>query len=211
LRRPRSRGIILEAHRGKDPDQFLAIARVTRPQGRKGEVAAEVLTDFPERFEALGQAYLENPGSPPESIVLEGCRFHKNRVILKFQGVDSIDQAERLRGRHLLIPRQEKTPLPEHHYYVWELKGCRVLREHQGRLDEVGTVTDVDTTGGVDVLRVELKSLETERGLDAGREGPRGRPREALIPLAQAICKRIDTEAKIIVIDPPEDLLDLNL
>lgn len=199
----------MKAFPTRDSDRFLAIARITRPQGRKGEVAAEVLTDFPERFEKLRQAHLENPGSPPQLIAVEGTWFHKNRVILKFRGVDSIDAAERLRGRHVLVPQEEKVPLPEHQHYVAELVGCLVVRE--GTLVEVGTVIDVDTAGGASVLRVALSGRKGDQELDSRREGRGRKPREALIPLAQAICTRIDTDAKLIVIDPPEDLLDLNL
>ncbi len=180
----------------KDPDRFLAIARIVRPQGRHGEVAAEILTDYPERFRSLRQAFLESPGGNPAPIALERAWPHKGRMILKLAGIDSIDGASELRGRHVLIPREEKVALPPHQYYLWELEGCRVVAEHEGKRREVGTVTAVEPTGGVDVLHVE-------------RSGG-GASREVLIPLAQAICTRIDTAAKTIVIDPPEDLLELN-
>ncbi len=178
----------------KDPDGFLAIARIVRPQGRRGEVAAEILTDFPERFASLRQAYLENPGKVPAPARIERAWPHKGRMILKLAGVDSIERAEELRGRHVLVPRSEKTALPPHHYYHWELEGCRVVAEREGNRREVGIVASVEPTGGVDILHIRA---------------PRGAG-EVLIPLAQAICTRIDTAAKTIVIDPPEDLLDLN-
>lgn len=192
-----------EAHPGIDSEQFLAIARILRPQGRWGEVAAEVLTDFVERFTAPGRVYVETPGGLPEPREIEKAWPHKGRIVLKLAGVDSIEAAARLRGRHVLIRREERMPLAEGRYYVWELEGCRVVKEQNGALSEVGTVTGVETTGGVELLRVALPSLE-----DGGK--PEGEPRYALIPLAQAICKRIDPQAKLIVIDPPDDLLDLN-
>jgi len=175
-----------------ETEEFLAVARIVRPQGRRGEVAAEILTDFPERLGKLRRAYLENPGRRPEPVGVESVWPHKGRVILKFSGVDSISQATPLRGRHVLIPRDERMALAAHQYYVWELMGCRVVTECQGAQREVGTVTDVEPTGGVDLLHVA-----TRRG-------------EVLVPLAQDICRRIDTAAKIIVIDPPADLLELN-
>ena len=174
------------------PDRFLAVARVVRPQGRRGEVLAELLTDFPLRFQGLLQVYVESPGKAPQSIQVENVWSHKGRVVIKFSGVDSIASASRLKGRHVLIPAEERMPLPPNHYYLWELQGCRVVTERQGRRMEVGTVTDIEPTGGVDVLHVT-----TRRG-------------EVLIPLAQAICTKIDTQARTILIDPPEDLLDLN-
>jgi 16S rRNA processing protein RimM len=168
------------------------VARIVRPQGRRGEVTAEILTDFPERFRHLCGTFLERPGSAPEALRVENAWLHKGRVVLKFSGVDSIAQAETLRGLHVLIPREERIPLGAHQYYLWELEGCRVVIERDGRASEIGTVTGVEPTGGVDVLHVAT---------------PRG---EVLIPLAQDICKRIDTKTKTIVIDPPEDLLELN-
>jgi 16S rRNA processing protein RimM len=174
------------------PDRFLAVARVLRPQGRRGEVLAEPLTDSSSRFQGLRQVFLENPGKAPHPIKVENVWPHKGRVVIKFSGVDSIDSASRLKGRHVLILAEERMPLPPNHYYLWELQGCRVVTDRGGRRVELGTVTDIEPTGGVDVLHVA-----TSRG-------------EVLIPLAQAICTKIDTEARTIFIDPPEDLLDLN-
>jgi len=172
--------------------QFLAIARILRPQGRKGEVAAEILTDFPERFQQLHVAFLEIPGQAPKPVSLESSWPHKGQIILKFSGIDSIESASCLRGLQVFIPWDERAPLPPHHYYLCELQGCRVVWERRGQ--EIGTVVEVEPTGGVDVLHVRR---------------PDGKS-EVLIPLAQEICTRIDLAAKIIVIDPPEELLELN-
>ncbi len=174
---------------------FLAIGRIVKTQGRRGEVAAEPLTDFPERFQGLRQAFLESSNRPPKPVTVESVWPHKGRIVVKFSGVDSIDQAQHLVGLHILIPKEERMPLPPHHYYVWELKGCQVVTEREGVQSKVGTVTDVEPTGGVDLLRVVRSN---------------GSGEDVLIPLAQTICTRIDPEAKTIVIDPPEDLLELN-
>ena len=172
--------------------QFLAIARILRPQGRKGEVAAEILTDFPERFQHLQSVFLEVPGQAPKRVTLERGWPHKGRIILKFSGIDSIESASGLRGLQVLIPWEQRTPLPPHHYYLCELHGCRVVCESEAK--EIGTVVEVESTNGVDVLHV--------RRLDGNGE--------VLIPLAQEICKRIDLASQTITIDPPEDLLELN-
>ncbi len=173
---------------------FLAIARIVRPQGRRGEVVAEILTDFPSRFQDLRQVFLEEAGREPQPVKVENVWPHKGRMVLKLAGVDSIESASRLRGLHVFIPWEQRTPLPPHQYYLWELEGCRVVTERSGEGSEIGTVTGVECTGGVDLLRVARR--------DGGDE--------ILIPLAQAICTRIDTDAKTIVIEPPEDLLGLN-
>jgi 16S rRNA processing protein RimM len=173
-------------------DRFLAVALVIRPQGRRGEVLAELLTDFSARFKALRDVFLESPGKAPEPIKVELVWPHKGKVVIKFSGINSISDASSLKGRHVLILAEDRMPLPPDHYYLWELQGCRVVRERSGKQVEVGTVTGLEPTGGVDVLHVA-----TARG-------------EVLIPLAQAICTKIDTQARTILIDPPEDLLDLN-
>jgi 16S rRNA processing protein RimM len=173
--------------------KFLVIARILRPQGRIGEVAAEILTDFPTRFQDLHSAFLEVPGGAPQAIHVERAWPHKGRIILKFSGIDSIESASRLRGMQLFIPWEERTPLPANNYYLCELQGCRVVRESQGQ--EIGTVTEVESTGGVDVIHVR-------RGDGKG---------EVLIPLAQEICTRIDLATRTIMVNPPEDLLELNL
>jgi 16S rRNA processing protein RimM len=176
----------------KGGGQFLTIARILRPQGRKGEVAAEILTDFPERFQALRSVFLEVPGQSPKRIPLERGWPHKGRIILKFSGIDSIEGASRLRGLHVFVTWEERTPLPPHHYYQCELQGCRVMWERRGQ--EIGLVTEVESTGGVEVLHVRR---------------PDGKG-EVLIPLAQEICTRIDVDSRTIVIDPPDELLELN-
>lgn len=171
---------------------FIAIACVLRPQGRKGEVLAEILTDFPERFENLERAFLDQPGASPRAVTVEDAWFHKGKVVLKFAGASSIDDAEKLRGRYVLVLEEERIALSDHQYYLSDLEGCQVVVEGEGPGRVVGTVTEVQKTGGVDLLHVS--------------DGTR----EVLVPFAKAICKVIDPEARLIVIDPPEDLLDLN-
>lgn len=83
---------------------YLTIARIIRPQGRKGEVAAEILTDFPERFGLLSRVFLETPGQAPQPVTVESGWLHKGRVVLKFSGIDSIDSASRLRGLQVFVP-----------------------------------------------------------------------------------------------------------
>jgi len=171
---------------------FIAIARVLRPQGRKGEVLAEILTDFPSRFESLQRAFLEDPGRQPRAVTVEHAWLHKGKVVLKFADAGSIDDAESLRGRLVLVPEQERVALSAHQYYLSDLIGCQVVAETAGTRTPLGIVTEVERTGGADLLHVADESGEV------------------LIPFVRAICKVIDPESRLIVIDPPEDLLDLN-
>jgi 16S rRNA processing protein RimM len=181
-----------EALAQNGPGQFLVIARILRPQGRKGEVAAEILTDFPARFQQLQSVFLEVPGHAPKPVTLERGWPHKGQIILKFSGIDCIESAASLRGLQIFVPWEQRAPLPPHHYYLCELHGCRVVWERRGK--EIGTVVEVELTGGVDVLHVRR---------------PDGKS-EVLIPLAQEICTRIDIAARTIVIDPAEELIELN-
>ncbi|HLI33711.1 MAG TPA: ribosome maturation factor RimM [Terriglobia bacterium] len=179
----------------KPQNPYLAIARIIRPQGRQGEVSAEITTDFPDRFQNLTRVYLETPGQTPRPFGLEHAWRHKGRIILKLAGIDSISRAEKLRGLHVLIPFEERIPLPEGCYYWSELYGCRVVTGSPNAFVEIGTVIAVEPTAGVPLLRIE--------------QGASGR-QEILIPLAEEICRKVDLEAQLITIDPPEDLLELN-
>jgi 16S rRNA processing protein RimM len=159
-------------------------------------VVAEVLTDFPERFATTKRAFLENPETGPQLVEIAETWWHEGRLILRFAGVDSMSQAERLRGRLLLIPQRERVALGQDQYYLWELTGCAVIC--RGSQQPLGEVTSVEPTGGVELLRVQLGGSE------------RRRSDEVLIPFAQEICPEVDVGARRILIDPPEGLLDLN-
>ncbi|HEY6292781.1 MAG TPA: ribosome maturation factor RimM [Terriglobia bacterium] len=177
-------------------EAWVAVARIRRPRGRKGEVVAEALTDFPERFATLQRGFIESAGSDPEPVEIAEAWWHQEQLILRFAGVDSISQAEELRDRLLLVPRGERLTLSDHRYYVTDLIGCEVLSRDGGQA--IGKVTGVERTGGVDLLQVE-------------RTGPKGDPsRTLLIPFAQEICPEIDVRSLRIVIDPPQGLLELN-
>ena len=175
-------------------DEWLAIARVVRPRGRKGEVVVEVLTDFPQRFATLRRAHLDVPGGAPEPVEIAASWWHQDALVLLFAGVHSIAEAERLRGRVVLVPRGERTRLGPNQYYVWELIGCAVVRRSG---EPVGTVSGIEPTGGVDLLRIRAEG-----------DSPEGQ--DLLIPLAEEICTAIDVAARRIVIEPPEGLLELN-
>lgn len=179
----------------KEEGEYVALARIARPQGRRGEVVAELLTDSSERFAKLKEVFVGEPGGETRTLALERAWAHKGRVVLKFSGVDSIGAAEELRGLHVLVPAGERARLEPGRYYVSDLVGCRVLVEREGARREIGTVTEIESTGGADLLHV------------APSDGARN---EILIPLAEEICTEIDPAAKTIVVNPPEDLLELN-
>lgn len=171
-----------------DAEELISVARIARPQGRHGEVVADLLTDFPERFAKLGVAYVKLPDGTVALRKLEKSWLHKGRVVLKFGGCDSIEQAEALRDAQVMISRAQLVALPTDTYYDFDLIDCQVMIKDGHRL---GRVTDVQQYGAAPLLVVQ--------------DGTR----EHLIPLALSICLEIDTARKRIVIDPPEGLLDL--
>lgn len=173
------------------PDQsenWISIALVARPQGHRGEVIADLLTDFPDRFSALEKVTIKRSDGQMDYLRLEKSRIHKGRVVLKFAGYDDMNAAEDLRGARLMVPRSQLIKLPENRYYEFDLIDCQVLTEDE---KIIGKVVSVEDYGAAPLLAV--KSGDQEH----------------LIPLASSICINIDIPRKRIVIAPPEGLLEL--
>lgn len=162
---------------------LVTIGRVVRPQGRRGELLTEALSDRPERFPTLRRAFVAGPGGGCREVRILGCWSHKGRFVLKLEGVDTIDAAEAFRGLELRIGEEELPGLPAGSYYHHQLKGLRV-EDPQGRA--VGLVDEILETGGVPVLVV------------------RGRRGETLIPLTEAFVRLVDLAAGRLVAAPPE-------
>lgn len=167
-------------------ENLVAIAKLAKSRGLRGEMVGEVLTDFPERFENLRRVFAVCDGKVSE-LEIEKFWFQKNRIVLKFAGFDTIETAETLRGCEICVPEAEAVELEADEYFDWELESCTV-ETVAGEL--LGTVKELLRTGGAEVLVV------------AGAE------KEYLIPFARAICTEVDVENKRIKIDAPEGLLD---
>lgn len=166
--------------------ELVAIGRLLKPQGRRGELLALPYSDRPDRFPSLRRAFLPGEGGAAREVVITGCWPHKGRFVLKLAGVESIDAAERLRGMELRIGEEDMEALPEGSYYHHQLKGLRVQDAAGSAL---GCVDDILETGaGADVLVVH---------------GPRG---EWLIPLAAEFVERVDLAGGRIFVRPPEFL-----
>jgi 16S rRNA processing protein RimM len=165
---------------------LVAIGRVVRPQGRKGEVIAESLSNQPGRFPGLKAAYVPGPGGSSRRVDITACWPHKGRFVLKIAGVDSIDEAEGYRGMELRIGEEELQPLPEGSYYFHQLRGLSV-EEGSGRA--LGRVSDILETGGEAVVLVVT-----------------GEAGETLIPLAAPFVRDVDLPAgRMVVTLLPED------
>lgn len=168
--------------------ELVVIARAVRPRGLKGEIVAELLTDFPDRFEEVEELVLVSPSGERSSGQLEDFWFQNDRVILKLAGYDDVEEAKQLVGFEFAVPESERVQLPSDHYYDWELEGCTVKVGDES----IGEVKSVIKTGGTEILVIADES-----------------GKERLIPLAESIVVEIDANEKTIVVDPPEGLLDL--
>jgi 16S rRNA processing protein RimM len=178
-----------------DWDAMVTVGRVVRPQGRRGEVVVQPETDFGEERFRPGAELWASRGGHVTLVSIVASWPHQGRWVLGLSGVASIDEAETWRGAELRVPAEGLHKLGDGAFYVHDLLGCRVETTTG---TSVGDVARVDLGNGTPLLVVT---------------GPGGQAKgvqEVLVPLAESICRRVDVDAKVIVIDPPEGLLDLN-
>jgi 16S rRNA processing protein RimM len=168
-------------------EDLVAVAKLIKPRGLRGEIAADVLTDFPERFENLKTVYGVQPNGETLELEIEKFWFQNNRIVFKFAGFDSIEAAETLRNCEVCIGEDEAVELESDEFFDWELVDCTVETIEGER---IGTVREVMRTGGTEILVIA------------------GEQKEYLIPFAETICTEVDVENKLIKIDAPEGLLD---
>lgn len=168
-------------------EDLVAIAKIVKTRGIRGEVVADVLTDFPDRFDGLSDVTGVGPDGKRSELKIEDFWFQKDRVVLRFAGYNSVDQSEALRGFEICVPESSTPSLGEDEFFDWQLAGCEVETVDGQR---IGKVREIMRTGGTEILVVE------------------GDSREYLIPFAEAICREVDIDAKRIQIDPPEGLLE---
>ena len=181
--------------------QWTWLARIRRPQGRKGEVFADILTDFPEKFAERLRLWLLPEGTPakagraaaPRAVELVNHWLHKGGVVLHFSGVGSINDAEALAGLIVAIPQAERAALGEDETYIGDLIGCALVDVAGAEPELVGEIKDVDRTAGPVALLVV-----------------RGAGGEILVPFAKSYLRKIDLNAKRVEMELPEGLIDLN-
>lgn len=161
--------------------ESLVVGYVLAPWGTKGEVKVQVETDFPDRFTAGSVVYLLN-----QPLEIESSRPHKQHLVIKLVTIDSIQEAEQLRGQYLTIPYSELRPLPEDQYYTFQLIGLTVLTTEG---NYVGKIVDIMITAANDVYVVQ-----SELG-------------EVLIPAIDDVVQSIDTNKGQMIIEAIEGLL----
>jgi 16S rRNA processing protein RimM len=173
---------------------MVAVGRIGKPHGLRGVLKVQPATDFPDvRFQPGARAYASPPaadgGVRPRALTVRSASGHLGGLLVAFEEVGGIDEAEELGGCELRIPRDELMALPPGSFYHHDLIGCEVMTVSGER---VGTVSAVEESGGARLVVA----------------GPRG---DVLVPLAEDICVGIDIGARRVVVAPPEGLLDLNV
>jgi 16S rRNA processing protein RimM len=177
----------------------VTLARILRPWGRRGDVAAQIFSDFPQRLARLRKAWLFDGKTPPRPIEIQSCRIHLGQAVFHFAGTDSINDAERLRGLEVQVPLTERVKLRSDRHYLTDLIGCAVWEANAA--EPLGTVREVEggsTSAAANAPESWVLTVDTPRG-------------EVLIPMAREICTRIDTHARRIDVQLPDGLRELNL
>ena len=164
--------------------EFITIGRILAPWGIKGKLKVEVDTDFPQRFAPSSQVYVNR-----QPMTIDSTQWHKGKVIIKLDLIDSVEDAEKLLGQLVEIHHSQLHPLSEGQYYHFQLIGLEVWTT-QGEL--LGNITEILTTPGNDNYVVS---------------GARG---ESLIPAIEDVIKSIDPDKGCLLIEPIEGLLSLN-
>ncbi|EJO5348199.1 16S rRNA processing protein RimM [Clostridium botulinum] len=157
--------------------EFLAVGEIINTHGVKGEVKVYPLTDDMKRFKKLKEVFIDG-----EKRKILSCKLQPKNVVLKIQGIDSIEEANKYRRKLLEIKRENSIKLPEGSYFIADLMECKVIDEEG---IEIGQITDVIKTGSNDVYEVKGK-------------------KEVLVPAIKDIVTDIDIENKIITIKPLE-------
>ena len=171
--------------------EFVTLARVVKTQGRIGEVAAEVHSDVPDRF-ATGMklSALSKSGDSRREVQIEDLWPHRGMLVLKFDGIDSISDAEALIGSELQVRRVERAQLEQGWSYVSDLVGCIVSDQDR----EIGRIEDVQFGAG-----------EAPLLLVAGADG-----KKYDLPFAEAYVEGVDLAGKQLRMRLPEGMLEIN-
>jgi 16S rRNA processing protein RimM len=167
--------------------EYLIIGQLVNTHGVKGEMKATVLTDDPGRFKMLKWVYIDKNGTL-EKYNIESVKFFKQFVILKFESINDIDAAQKLKGLYLKVDRAHAIKLPKNSYFITDLIGLQVYDENNILL---GILQDIIQTGSNDVYIVRS-----------------GDGKEILIPALKSVVREIKIEEGKILVTLPEGLLD---
>ncbi|WP_349673378.1 ribosome maturation factor RimM [Lacrimispora sp.] len=168
-------------------DNLLRVGVISSTHGVKGEVKVFPTTDDSARFKQLKKVILDT-GREQIDLEIEGVKFFKNMVILKFKGYDSIEEIEKYKGKDLLITRDLAVKLGPDENFIFDLIGLSVVKDDG---EELGTLTDVIKTGANDVYEVKMTD-----------------GREVLLPAIKECVLNVDLEKKVVTVHMMDGLLD---
>lgn len=155
--------------------EYMTIGQITKPHGIRGEVKIYPLTDDVRRFRKLKSCIIDD-----KVVEIIWCKIQADRVILKLQGVDTVEDAEKMRNKDLKIERKDAVRLPRDSYFMIDLMGCKVYDSEE---KYIGELTDIIKTGSNDVYEVKGD-------------------RKILVPALKEIIYSVDIEEKKIIIKP---------
>jgi 16S rRNA processing protein RimM len=187
---------------------WIVLAHLLRPQGRKGELLAELFTDFPERFEEKTRVFLAPSGFEGEDSAARAAEVaafwlpvgkNEGRIVLHFEGIETISDAEAIAGLDVLVPREERVELEDDSVYISELIGCTV---YDGAT-AVGVVEDVQFATSADGARRLTDAAPLLEVMSTSGD-------EVLIPFVKAFLVAVNTEAKRIEMMLPDGLVEVN-
>jgi len=166
----------------KPPEtEFITIGEILAPSGVKGKLKVEVITEFPQRFTPSSKVYVNH-----QPMTIDSCTWHKGKAIIKLNAIDSIEDAQRLRGQLLEIHHSQLKPLPEGQYYHFQIIGLEVWTTQEKLL---GNITEILTSKSNDTYIVHRDK------------------KEILIPAIEDVIKSINLDEGRIIIEPIEGLL----
>ncbi len=166
---------------------MLRVGVIANTHGIRGEVKVFPTTDDVTRFNKLKQIFIDT-GKELMELEISAVKYFKNLVILKFKGIDNINDIEKYKGKDLLITRENAVPLEENEYFIYDIIGAEVIEENN---NIVGILKEVLTTGANDVYVVKT---------------PEGK--EILLPVIPDCVKEINVEEKKVIISLMPGLAD---
>jgi 16S rRNA processing protein RimM len=190
-----------------ETSRWIVLAHLIRPQGRKGELLAELFTDFPDRLVGREGLLLARPGFDADAEQSRIARVtsswlpvgkNKGRIVLKLEGVNTISEAEALMGFDLITADDLRLPLDGESVYISDLIGCIL---YDGAI-EVGTIEDIQFPSSLDGARIPDAAALLEIKSEAG---------EVLIPFVKDFLQTMDLPGKRIVMNLPPGLVTVNL
>ncbi len=165
--------------------EYFEIGLISNTHGLKGEMKVRAYTESMKRFEELNKIYVEKNNEKTE-YEIEKVRYQKDVILMKLKGIDTIEDAEKMKNHIISIPRESGKTLADNEFYIADLLGCKVYEN-----DFIGIVVDVFSTGGSDVYVIK-----------------REKQNDLLLPAITSVIKNIDVEAKRIDVEIPRGLLN---